>query len=837
MSNDERKVLCTIEKGYSSERDDQLGKLRVYFEILSNNEIVPINSTELFCNTEQVFVTSGYSELKEKFGQMLFVATCVHSKMEIRDGDCHYVTRAESCEEIKGMLACHIYDTHLPSASNPTILTPIEPITRTIVIRENDFYFGPFEYTKDDEKTTNQYILNLKALNNPINKNIPPFHIEKVNEIKCIASTYEKEKSNIHLLANIKKIFDSADDKIDFITDEQLISVYGTKIAQSSEIRSFTKGTVTQIRKHYSTSKEYKAFPERFNRFFDALDVAEGWDGNRTELIESFLSKQKGKEILERYIEENRERFFQNEKIEYQKQLEIRSESERKSIEQLVAKKEEIEADIRKLVRERDEFEVGGDQLTAIAEESRNKIEQELSSQRTELDRLCSEVKSLEEKHNLYTTLEQLENKIKELLNERDMRYRDKQAMEAQVDEVAQKLKESNDKLTSRLVKLKPDVDALCGLKPKTISRPLDYHVETIKPSTTESNEDLREELIDSVLDALNNQGRKTDYYTAANILTTIAQCQFTLFSGLPGTGKTSLAKMLGNGLGLKNRFLNIPVARGWTSSRDIIGFYNALSQSFNSASTGLYELLKHLHDELNTEKDVAPAIVLLDEFNLSQPEHYFSPFLEMADPESKRILTTGDPDEPYLSIPKYLRFLGTINQDESVQGLTPRMLDRTAIINFDDFEHNYDLLIGQNRSITTTADIKPISGKTFVNIFTPTSLDLPTDIEVTLRQIIDKLRDDSPEFGSPVLISYRKIKAIRSYHNVAAPLMFENRYAALDYAVSQHILPLLNGYGESFGKRLDNVFNLIPDEMERSKKMLKRIIALGNHNLFSYGM
>ncbi|WP_410315066.1 AAA family ATPase, partial [Klebsiella pneumoniae] len=71
---------------------------------------------------------------------------------------------------------------------------------------------------------------------------------------------------------------------------------------------------------------------------------------------------------------------------------------------------------------------------------------------------------------------------------------------------------------------------------------------------------DLREEIIDSVLDALNKQGRKTDYSTAANILTTISQTQFTLFSGLPGTGKTSLAKMLGNCLGLHNRLLNIPV-------------------------------------------------------------------------------------------------------------------------------------------------------------------------------------------------------------------------------------------------------------------------------------
>ncbi|WP_262381632.1 hypothetical protein [Klebsiella pneumoniae] len=133
--------------------------------------------------------------------------------------------------------------------------------------------------------------------------------------------------------------------------------------------------------------------------------------------------------------------------------------------------------------------------------------------------------------------------------------------MQEQVEEVASKLKESNEALTSRLVKLKPDVDALCGVRPKSNSKKRDFNVTIRKQQNNIETEDLREEIIDSVLDALNKQGRKTDYSTAANILTTISQTQFTLFSGLPGTGKTSLAKMLGNCLGLHNRLLNIPVA------------------------------------------------------------------------------------------------------------------------------------------------------------------------------------------------------------------------------------------------------------------------------------
>lgn len=280
---------------------------------------------------------------------------------------------------------------------------------------------------------------------------------------------------------------------------------------------------------------------------------------------------------------------------------------------------------------------------------------------------------------------------------------------------------------------------------------------------------------------------------------------------------------------------MNIPVARGWTSSKDVLGFYNALSSSFNSSATGLYDLLTQLNREVEEKQEAAPAICLLDEFNLSQPEHYFSPFLEMSDPESKRIVATGDQEVPYLEIPQYLRFLGTINNDESVQALTPRMLDRASIISFDEIEPDYDLSLNTASSLGVL-DITPISGNQFIEAFSAKSLELPQDIDRTLKVIIDTLRDDKAEFGTPVNVSFRKVKAIRAYHNVTSSMYIDSRFTALDYAVSQHIIPLLNGYGKNFGQRLEQLKNVIPDEMELSQKMLRRIIDTGEQNMFTYG-
>ncbi|MFP1830428.1 AAA family ATPase [Lonsdalea quercina] len=835
MTQQERKVLCTIEKGYSSEREEQIGKLRVYFEVFDNGDISPINKMGFFCDTEQVFVTSGYSDIKERFSNNLFEVICVPTNFEQKDGNCRYVTRASSCDEIKGLQVCQIYSVSLPSPNDPFIVVDDNPVTKTLLINDNNFIYGPFDYTSHFDEKTESYILSLKSISTPLSK-IPQFHIGKVGVQKCIAY-FSDERRKPLFLANIKKMLDLLDEEIDFITDDQIISTYGNKIALNADFRSFTKGTIAQIRKHFSSMTEYRTFPQRFTRLFQCLEDSLAWDSTKTELIQNFLATKEGKQILVDYISQNKDDYFREEKANYIKKIVEETKKQQNAIDELKEKKESLESEIRKKTRERNDFEVNNaGNLSTLTDEKRKLIESQVSSEKNKLDALINDVKNLEEKYSKLKDYDKLHQEIQILENDRDRARDKKKQMEEQVDEVRAKLKENNEILTSRLVKLKPDVDALCGLRPRAVVQQIDYNVNIKNTYSSNDIEDIREDLIDTVLDSLNKQGRKTDYATAANILTTISQCQFTLFSGLPGTGKTSLAKMLGNCLGLKNRFLNIPVARGWTSSRDVLGFYNALSQFFSPAATGLYELIQHLSLELEENKDAAASIILLDEFNLSQPEHYFSPFLEMADPESKRVIATGNPDKAYFNIPDYLRFLGTINQDESVQSLTPRLLDRAAIINFDDFDPNYDLSIVGSENIL---DVPPeaISGKRFIDIFKANSLEMPADIEKILQSVIITLRDDRPEYGNPIIISYRKIKAIRAYYNVAGPLMsMESKYLGLDYALCQHIIPLLNGYGQGFGKRLEALMLNIPDEMEKSLKMLRRVYSHGNQNMFSYG-
>jgi hypothetical protein len=120
--------------------------------------------------------------------------------------------------------------------------------------------------------------------------------------------------------------------------------------------------------------------------------------------------------------------------------------------------------------------------------------------------------------------------------------------------------------------------------------------------------------------------------------------------------------------------------------------------------------------------------------------------------------------------------------------------------------------------------------------LFAATRHTLPDNIQNIIDNIINILHDDDPKLGNQVIVSYRKRKAINEYHNVASTLLIERNLYALDYAVCQHVVPLLSGYGEQFGQRLSKLLETIPDEMEMSRKRIARIITKGELNLFSYG-
>ena len=173
-----------------------------------------------------------------------------------------------------------------------------------------------------------------------------------------------------------------------------------------------------------------------------------------------------------------------------------------------------------------------------------------------------------------------------------------------------------------------------------------------------------------------------------------------TVLAGISGTGKSQLPRGYAAAMGI--HFLQVPVQPRWDSPQDLMGFYNFVDKRYRA--TDLARLLAHLDPEnwpdMAAEWKERMALVLLDEMNLARTEYYFSEFLSRLEMRPQRN-EISDPArradaEIELDIPGEsngggrriyagyrVLFAGTMNEDESTQTLSDKVLDRSNVLRF----------------------------------------------------------------------------------------------------------------------------------------------------------
>lgn len=337
---------------------------------------------------------------------------------------------------------------------------------------------------------------------------------------------------------------------------------------------------------------------------------------------------------------------------------------------------------------------------------------------------------------------------------------------------------------------------------------------EIIKANIISLNPDITaKKYILEIKERLSSQGREYSFNDVANIIITINQTFITIIAGAPEVGKTSLVEKLSKSYGLNEDYgyLEIACAKGWTSSKDLIGFFNPLTNKFQPAKTKLREALKKSEENPN-----APYLVLLDEANLSPIEHYWSDFIKLADSNYSRKIKISDDEE--IQFGDGFRFVATINHDYTTEALSNRLIDRAAIIQLDKTNIITD---DSTINIDSICNFKEVE-----NIFTETQK-WQTEEEL-IKDTFNKIKERL-ESNHTISISPRKEIAIYKYCKVATGLLEGNSYVALDYAICQHILPLINGRGESFQKLLEGLKSDLNDKgMTKSEKLLTKIIERG---------
>ena len=324
------------------------------------------------------------------------------------------------------------------------------------------------------------------------------------------------------------------------------------------------------------------------------------------------------------------------------------------------------------------------------------------------------------------------------------------------------------------------------------------------------------------------------------------------VLAGISGTGKSELPRRYAEGMGM--HVLTLPVQPRWDSPQDMFGFYNYLENRYRATelARALVQMDRFV-DERKSEWNFPQEwkehslrdrmlIVLLDEMNLARVEYYFSEFLSRL--ETRRGIDRSDPDQrrkaeimlevgiqtikkdggkvevqqqPTLPIfvDRNVLFVGTMNEDETTQTLSDKVVDRANVLRF-----------GRPTSLKSKAGDGSVEGaKAFLayedwqSWIKNSDTDLLPSIRSDVTEWVQKLNQAMHRIGRP--FAHRTYGAMLSY--VANYPQQDNFKLAVADQIEMKVMPKLRGLdphdpqvGQALGE-IQSVINSLGDEKLQS--------------------
>ncbi len=215
-------------------------------------------------------------------------------------------------------------------------------------------------------------------------------------------------------------------------------------------------------------------------------------------------------------------------------------------------------------------------------------------------------------------------------------------------------------------------------------------------------NPDGLNDLVIYVQQWMAHKSDKPFYYSLETIrifLAGLHMSPISILQGISGTGKTSLPREFAKALISDSKYIGIDdenvnnspyricaIQSGWRDNMDLMGYYNSFEHKYKET-----DFFKALYLANQPKYSDALFLIILDEMNLSRPEHYFADFLSLLEqsPSERFINLSNTPNEVLpqsikggsLKVPENVRFIGTANHDETTLEFAPKTYDRSNLI------------------------------------------------------------------------------------------------------------------------------------------------------------
>jgi hypothetical protein len=274
------------------------------------------------------------------------------------------------------------------------------------------------------------------------------------------------------------------------------------------------------------------------------------------------------------------------------------------------------------------------------------------------------------------------------------------------------------------------------------------------------------------------------------------------ILTGISGTGKTMLTRLYADAIhhipssAHENPYyLLVAVQPDWHNARDLLGYYNALSNTYHT--TPLLRFLMHAAADPQQH-----YYVCLDEMNLARPEYYLAPLLSAYE-TTERLIDLGIPTTEVQTmsgetlrnpfrLPLNVSFSGTVNVDESTCSLSDKLLDRANVIELTD-----------------------VDMPAFLAVYTE-SRGQPPDPWVW--EMLCQVQTLVTQSGQPY--GYRTLKEIVQYIEHAMGVMPVAQ--ALDLQIKQKILPKVRGEESPYLRQTLHDLRLLLEEADLTESAAK---------------